>query len=78
MVAGVAWLGIWNLLAKTVEQFFVRHGVGVKGSDSIESIANRSALQNALCKLHDHASCTTQPSRIKIKLLNLKGFIQNK
>jgi hypothetical protein len=59
MAAGACCSDIWNLLAEKIAQVFVRHGQGVKGSESMGPIAFAPLVQNALCKMHDLAACTT-------------------
>jgi hypothetical protein len=57
-----------------IAQVFVRHAIAVKGSDSIGPIANAGSVQNALCKMHDHATCTVPLLQIPHNCLYLLGF----
>ncbi|MGO1206215.1 MAG: hypothetical protein ACTMIS_04715, partial [Pseudomonas putida] len=60
-----------------IAQVFVRHAIAVKGSDSIGPIGKAGSVQNALCKMHDHATCTVPPLKTTHKCLYLMGFSYN-
>ncbi|MEN5143146.1 hypothetical protein [Pseudomonas juntendi] len=57
-----------------IAQVFVRHADAVKGSDSIASIGKAPTMQNALCKMHDHAACTMPLLKKTLKPLFLLEF----
>jgi hypothetical protein len=75
MAAGACCSDIWNLLAEKIAQVFVRQAQQVKGSESIAPIATGRLVQNALCKMHDHAACTAPPSPKQPQGLEIKGFL---